>query len=137
MWIFNIFLQALAPIVDLTIIWSLFNGEFLAVLYYTAAFFLLDLLASSLAIRLDGEDVKQVLWLFWQRFFYREFLYYIIISALLAALRGGLVGLGKASSAKRRCHCRISRYQHTCDLVTIFFHGPPGTARASTNCQST
>jgi len=95
MWVFNIFLQALAPIVDLTILFSIFNGQFLAVLYYTAAFFVLDFIASFVAIRLDEEDPKQVFWLFWQRFFYREFLYYIIIRALLAALQGGIVGWGK------------------------------------------
>jgi len=95
MWVFSIFLQALAPVVDLTVLLALFNGQLGAVLFYGAAFFVLDLFASLLAFRLDREDPRQLVWLFWQRLFYREFLYYIILKAITAALRGGLVGWGK------------------------------------------
>ena len=95
MWLFNIFLQALAPVVDLCVLLAILNGQLPAVLYYTAAFFALDLIASFVSFALDGENPRPILWLFGQRFFYREFLYYIILKALLAAMRGGSVGWGK------------------------------------------
>ena len=95
MWIFNIFMQALAPVVDLTIIIAILNGQLVTVLGYAAVFSLIDFLAALLAFGLDHEDRKQIFWLFWQRFFYREFMYYIILKALVAAARGGTVGWGK------------------------------------------
>jgi cellulose synthase/poly-beta-1,6-N-acetylglucosamine synthase-like glycosyltransferase/peptidoglycan/xylan/chitin deacetylase (PgdA/CDA1 family)/spore germination protein YaaH len=95
MWFFNIILQALAPLVDVMIVISLFTGQWRNVVFYAAIFIVLDLVASLLAFLLDGENPLPVLWLLWQRFFYRQFMYYIIIKALLAAVRGGIVGWGK------------------------------------------
>ncbi len=95
MWLFNILLQALAPVVDITIILALFNHQVVNVLFYTAIFFVLDLTASFAAFAMDKENPVQIAWLFLQRFFYRQFLYYIIVLALFAALRGGIVGWGK------------------------------------------
>jgi len=95
MWIYNIFLQALAPIVDIAVVVALCNHQFIAVLYYTAVFFVLDLMTSLIAFRLDQENPMQLAWLFLQRFFYRQFMYYIIVRALLTAMRGSIVGWGK------------------------------------------
>lgn len=95
MWIFNILLVALTPIVDISIIGMLLTGKYMTVIYFTAAFFTLDLVTSTIAFRLDREDPRQLAWLFWQRFFYREFMFYTILRALLAAARGRLVGWGK------------------------------------------
>lgn len=95
MWIYSIFFQAFSPVVDIAVILSLFSHEFMAVLSYYALFFVIDLVGSALAFRLDREDPRQLFWLFWQRFFYRQFMYYIILKSIAAALRGGLVGWGK------------------------------------------
>lgn len=95
MWAFSIWLQAMGPIVDLTVLMALFNGQLMAVLYYAAVFFMLDLGAAIIAIRLDDEDPKMLIWLFWQRFFYRQFMYYTIVRALMAALRGRRHGWGQ------------------------------------------
>jgi peptidoglycan-N-acetylglucosamine deacetylase len=81
--------------VDVMVILSLLNGNFIPVFSYFAALFVLDFLVSMLAFRLDSEDPKQLGWLFWQRFFYRQFMYYVIIKSILAALRGEGVGWGK------------------------------------------
>lgn len=94
-WIYSIFFQAISPIVDLTVLLSLFNAQYRAVLIYYAAFFVLDFFGALLAVELDHEDPKQLIWLFWQRFFYRQFMYYIILKSIVAALRGGIVGWGK------------------------------------------
>jgi poly-beta-1,6 N-acetyl-D-glucosamine synthase len=95
MWLYNIFFQAFSPIVDIAVIFALFSQQYFAVLTYYAAFFVLDFFGALLALELDMEDPKQLLWLFWQRFFYRQFMYYIIIKAIMAALRGGVIGWGK------------------------------------------
>lgn len=95
MWIYNFLMQALAPLVDLLILISLFSAQRVMVLYYAAIYFVVDFIVSLIVLHMDREDKKQLLWLFWQRIFYREFLYYIVIKAMLAALRGGIVGWGK------------------------------------------
>jgi len=95
MWLFNIFMQALGPIVDMMMLVALCTGQFALVIYYTAAFFVLDYVSAVVALKIDGENLSQSLWLFWQRFFYRQFLYCIIIKAIMAAIRGGMVGWGK------------------------------------------
>lgn len=95
MWLFSILFQALAPIVDIMAIWALCTANGIPVLIYWAALFVLDFVVCLLAFALDHEDYRQLLWLFWQRFFYRQFMYYIIIKALLSAVRGHAVGWGK------------------------------------------
>ncbi len=95
MWVYNIFFQAFSPIVDLMVLLSLFSGEFLAVVTYYSAFFVLDFISAMVAYRLDNENPKTLTWLFWQRFFYRQFMYYVVLRSIMAALRGGLVGWGK------------------------------------------
>ena len=95
MWVYNIFLQAFSPIIDIAVVLALLGHGLLMVSVYYAAFFVIDFLGSALALALDHEDFKQLIWLFWQRFFYRQFMYYVIIKSLLAALRGGTVGWGK------------------------------------------
>lgn len=95
MWLYNIFFQALAPIVDISIIAALFAGGLSVVLPYWAAFFVLDFAASLVAFRLDNENPKALVWLFWQRLFYRQFMYYVIWKSLIVALKGHAVGWGK------------------------------------------
>jgi cellulose synthase/poly-beta-1,6-N-acetylglucosamine synthase-like glycosyltransferase/peptidoglycan/xylan/chitin deacetylase (PgdA/CDA1 family)/spore germination protein YaaH len=95
MWLYNIFLQAFAPVVDIAVLIALFSGQLVPVLSYYAAFFVLDFFGAALAIGLDHEDPKQLVWLFWQRFFYRQFMYYVILKSIVAALRGHMVGWGK------------------------------------------
>ena len=41
-----------------------------------------------------GEDRSLLLWLFWQRFFYRQLMYYVAIRSVVASLRGLAVGWG-------------------------------------------
>jgi poly-beta-1,6 N-acetyl-D-glucosamine synthase len=95
MWVYSIGFQAFSPVVDIAVLLSLLRGQFLPVLSYYAAFFVLVLVASFIAFRIDGESPRDLVWLFWQRFFYRQFMYYVIIRSILAALRGGTVGWGK------------------------------------------
>ena len=105
LWIYQIGFQAIAPVVDLTIVWSLIYSHFIApntshqnagmLLGYWALFSAVELLGAYIAFRLDKEDKKLLVWLLLQRFVYRQLMYYVIVKSLLFAVRGSLVGWGK------------------------------------------
>lgn len=95
LWIYNIAFQLFAPLVDIMAIYALFNHEMHALLFYCSILFAVDLLGSVVACVLDKENPTLLIWLFWQRFFYRQFMYYIILKAMINAVRGSVVGWGK------------------------------------------
>ncbi|MBC7610891.1 MAG: hypothetical protein H7228_15190, partial [Polaromonas sp.] len=65
------------------------------VLFYYALFVTIDYLAAILAFALERKESWWLLiWLFWQRFFYRQLMYYVAIKATFASLKGALVGWG-------------------------------------------
>ncbi len=107
--IFQILFPLVSPIMDLLLIFSLgsagFNlwqhpEEFVAdnlwrVLFYYALFVTVDYLAAILAFTLERKESWWLLiWLFWQRFFYRQLMYYVAIKAMFASFKGALVGWG-------------------------------------------
>ena len=109
-FIFQVFFPLISPVMDLLLIGSLasaaFNygqhpAEFSAdalwrVLFYYALFVTVDYLAAVLAFALERRESWSLLvWLFWQRFFYRQLMYYVAIKSTLTSLRGVLVGWGK------------------------------------------
>ena len=66
------------------------------VLFYYTLFVTVDYLAAILAFTMERkEDRLLLIWLFWQRFFYRQLMYYVAIKSTLASLRGVMVGWGK------------------------------------------
>jgi len=105
LWIYQIGFQAIAPVVDLTIIWSIIYSHFIApntshqnswmLLCYWAVFSAVEVAGAYLAFRLDKEDKKLLIWLLLQRFVYRQLMYYVIVKSLIFAVRGSLVGWGK------------------------------------------
>jgi hypothetical protein len=95
MWIFNLLFQLLAPVVDIMVLVSLFREDLRVLLLYALAFWTIDSLSFFIAARIDRESGWQIGWLFLQRFFYRQFMYYIIVRALWLALRGGIARWGK------------------------------------------
>ncbi len=105
LWIYQIGFQAIAPVVDLTIIWSLLYSHVIApntshqnswmLLGYWAVFSAVEVLGAYIAFRLDKEDKKLLVWLLLQRFVYRQLMYYVIVKSLIFAVRGSLVGWGK------------------------------------------
>jgi len=69
-------------------------------------FVAVDYLAAALAFALErGENKWLLAGLFWQRFFYRQLMYYVAIKSTLASLRGALVGWGKL---ERKATVRIA-----------------------------
>ncbi len=105
LWIYQIGFQAIAPVVDLTIIWSLIYSHLIApntshqnasmLLGYWALFSAVEVFGAYIAFRLDREDKKLLVWLLLQRFVYRQLMYYVIVKSLVFAVRGSLVGWGK------------------------------------------
>ena len=95
LWLFQMVFQAISPVVDVMILVAIWSGNFPTVLYYYGLFFFVDLIGAATAVWMDGEDWRLLLWMFWQRFVYRQVMYYVIFRSVLAAFRGHHVGWGK------------------------------------------
>ncbi len=117
LWLFQVVFSALSPLIDLQILWTLTNvastwlwrgwlsGDWqplpqaLASLYLIgfmyAFFFVVELVGSAVAFKLDGEDGRVLVWLFWQRFLYRQVMYAVLLKSLKTAMSGIRTGWGK------------------------------------------
>jgi poly-beta-1,6 N-acetyl-D-glucosamine synthase len=117
LWIFQVAVQAIAPLVDLQILYSL--GTFLMawlsrglhlkdwqplpsashslnqVAFLYGLFFTVELVAALIAYRLDRERPRSIGWLFFQRFLYRQIMYGVVYKAFTKAIHGHRQGWGK------------------------------------------
>jgi cellulose synthase/poly-beta-1,6-N-acetylglucosamine synthase-like glycosyltransferase/peptidoglycan/xylan/chitin deacetylase (PgdA/CDA1 family)/spore germination protein YaaH len=113
-WLFQIVLSALAPLVDLSFIWQIIGAtmnylqhgaEFNSanvqkIAIYYCVFMVVDLLAAMVGFLMEKrEDWNLLWWLMLQRFGYRQLMYYVVIRSIFAALRGPFVGWGKLERA--------------------------------------
>ena len=109
-WLFQIFLAVVAPLVDLAIVWSLIAAildklfhpvewqpdNLIQAFAYWAVFICVDLSASALGMALERRAPwRDLLWIPVQRFGYRQIMYYVVVKAVLTAVRGPRVGWGK------------------------------------------
>jgi cellulose synthase/poly-beta-1,6-N-acetylglucosamine synthase-like glycosyltransferase len=116
-WVFQVFFQALGPLVDLKLLWSAvdflrswatmgrffsdwtplpgFTRNLLEVAFLYALFFAVDLVGAAIAYRLDREDKRDLWWLFWQRFVYRQMMYAVLWKSVVMAIKGKRQGWGK------------------------------------------
>ena len=112
-WLFGIVFQILGPLVDLRLLYAVLavllsrvgSPEFdplpqLARIlaqtgFFYGLFFLVELGVAVAAFRLEREDMKQLWWLFWQRFVYRQTMYYVLWQAVIGAMKGKRQGWGK------------------------------------------
>ncbi|HZZ34191.1 MAG TPA: glycosyltransferase [Caulobacteraceae bacterium] len=109
-WLFQIFLTAAAPLVDLAIVsslaWSVYAwgnhqaewspDDLIRGVFYWAAFIFLDLSAGALGMALERRAPwRDLVWLPVQRFGYRQLMYYVVVKSILTALHGYRVGWGK------------------------------------------
>jgi cellulose synthase/poly-beta-1,6-N-acetylglucosamine synthase-like glycosyltransferase len=109
-WLFQLLFAALSPIADLMFVWSLVsvwltrqehgatyalvNLEQVLTLY--ALFLFVDWLAAIVAFLLEPAEDKRLTWLIvFQRFAYRQVMYWVVAKAFVAAIRGHVVGWGK------------------------------------------
>jgi hypothetical protein len=66
------------------------------VLFYYTLFLVVDALASAFAFLLEKREQWSLLWwLFFQRFCYRQLMYYVMARSVLTAIKGVVVGWGK------------------------------------------
>ena len=108
-FVFQILFPMISPLVDLLLVTTLFSAAFerwqhpadavsddlWRVLFYYALFVAIDFTASALAFVFErNEDRSLLAWLFWQRFLYRQLMYYVAIRSVVASLRGLAVGWG-------------------------------------------
>ena len=121
-WLFQIALSAIAPLVDLSFIWQVFGAsmnymqhgaEFNSanvqkIAVYYCVFMVVDLLAAMVGFLMEKrEDWSLLWWLMLQRFGYRQLMYYVVVRSIFAALRGPSVGWGKlerAGTVKAEAH---------------------------------
>jgi cellulose synthase/poly-beta-1,6-N-acetylglucosamine synthase-like glycosyltransferase/spore germination protein YaaH/peptidoglycan/xylan/chitin deacetylase (PgdA/CDA1 family) len=117
LWLFQVAFQVLSPLIDLQILWTLGNvaitwwtrgwlthdwqplPQALTSLYVIgfmyAFFFVVELIGSVVAFKLDREDSRVLIWLFWQRFLYRQLMYAVLLKSLKTAITGIRAGWGK------------------------------------------
>jgi cellulose synthase/poly-beta-1,6-N-acetylglucosamine synthase-like glycosyltransferase/peptidoglycan/xylan/chitin deacetylase (PgdA/CDA1 family)/spore germination protein YaaH len=115
-WLFQIFLALAAPLVDLVVVASLIGAVLgkLAhptqwdawsldrTLLYWAVFVLVDLTACAIGLALERHPPwRDLIWLPVQRFGYRQIMYYVVVKAVLAAIRGPHVGWNKLERTAR------------------------------------
>jgi len=116
LWVFQVFFQAIAPLVDLEVIISIvkylfalssastengsqaLGGEtqtIITVGFLYALFFGVELVCAALATRMEHQRFRLLWWLFLQRFAYRQIMYGVIYRSLVRAVTGGRTGWGK------------------------------------------
>ena len=115
LWLFQVVYQSISPLIDLEIIWTLLGvlraliwqgsresadlTQAMTSLYLIgfmyAFFFVIELIGSFVAFRLDREDPRVLVWLFWQRFLYRQLMYAVLLKSLKTAVSGMRAGWGK------------------------------------------
>ncbi len=109
-WAFQIGFALFSPLIDLALVismaltakavlqhgWGAQAGDLRKMAIYWAAFTLIDLISGWIAYRLDKRE-RTFPWLLLlsQRFVYRQLMYWVVVRAVSAALRGPLVGWGK------------------------------------------
>jgi cellulose synthase/poly-beta-1,6-N-acetylglucosamine synthase-like glycosyltransferase/peptidoglycan/xylan/chitin deacetylase (PgdA/CDA1 family)/spore germination protein YaaH len=109
-WLFQIFLALLSPLVDLMFVLQLVQAgldylqhgsqfdpsKLITVSTYFALFLLVDAAAAVLALCMErGEKWSLMWWLLLQRFGYRQLMYYVVVKSVLKAGAGAIVGWGK------------------------------------------
>ncbi len=114
--VFQLFLAAISPIIDLALIvsivetwlrvqahgWAQTQTDLGRMLTYWAIFTTIDLLAAFIAFALERREKWRLLWLLIpQRIGYRQVMYYVVLKAIVQALRGPWVGWGKLERSGR------------------------------------
>jgi cellulose synthase/poly-beta-1,6-N-acetylglucosamine synthase-like glycosyltransferase len=105
--IFQLLFALVSPVIDLALIiniaatvisiqehgYTAMQGDLHRVALFWVLFAAIDLTAGLIAIALERrEDWSLIAWLLPQRIVYRQIMYYVVIKAMVQALRGPLVG---------------------------------------------
>ena len=95
MWIFQYLYQSISPIADIIFILALFGNHAKLATIGFVLFYLLDLLTSLYAFRLERENPKPLISLFLQRILYKQLMTYVVVKSIVSAIRGVTVGWNK------------------------------------------
>jgi peptidoglycan/xylan/chitin deacetylase (PgdA/CDA1 family)/spore germination protein YaaH len=114
--VFQLCFAAISPIIDLALIitaaetairvaehgWAAAQDDLFITGAYWLCFMAIDLLAGVIAFALERREQWRLLWLLLpQRIGYRQIIYWVVIKALVQALRGPRVGWGKLERTGR------------------------------------
>lgn len=111
-WIFQVFFPLISPVMDLMFVWTLVSAGLTSlshtqeyahtptnlnqVIFYYALFLAVDWIGAFAAFMMEkSEDKRLLVWLFIQRFGYRQVMYWVMVKSVFTALRGAVVGWGK------------------------------------------
>jgi cellulose synthase/poly-beta-1,6-N-acetylglucosamine synthase-like glycosyltransferase/peptidoglycan/xylan/chitin deacetylase (PgdA/CDA1 family) len=118
--LFQLLFALISPIIDLALVMSIFStvtsihehgytavkGDLRLVALFWILFAAIDLTAGLIAFALERrENWRLIAWLIPQRFGYRQIMYYVVIKAVIQALRGPRVGW---SSIKRSGQVKLA-----------------------------
>ncbi|MEI6752805.1 MAG: glycosyltransferase [Paludibacter sp.] len=94
--IFNFIIPLFSPLVDILFILGLFSHDADQYIFFYLLYYFVDCIISSMAYHFDNQkfDLKKALYLFVQRFIYRQLLFYVLYKAYRKALKGELVSWG-------------------------------------------
>lgn len=95
LWLYQILFPAVSPFMDVAMVYSLFAGNFLKFGQFFLLMFGVEFVAAFIAFRMDKGNLRLLPWLFFQRFVYRQLMYYVVLKSLVAAARGAAVGWNK------------------------------------------
>ena len=94
--VFNFIIPAFSPLVDILFIAGLFTHDSAQYVFFYMLYYFVDCLIASLAYHYDNQkfNLKKALYLFVQRFIYRQLLFFVLIKAYNKAIKGELVSWG-------------------------------------------
>ena len=95
MMLFQFLFPLIAPVGDALLVFHLLNGEINAMVFGYLAFLTLDAIAPMAAFAFEHRRPVMPWVILVQRFYYRQFLYVVLFSAIFAMLRGGRRGWNK------------------------------------------
>lgn len=114
--LFQVGFTAISPVIDLALLFSILSTvmrvqahgwvqtetDLFLMAGYWLAFTAIDVLAASIAFALSTRERWRLMWLLIpQRIGYRQIMYYVVLKALTAAVRGPRVGWGKLERSGR------------------------------------
>jgi cellulose synthase/poly-beta-1,6-N-acetylglucosamine synthase-like glycosyltransferase/peptidoglycan/xylan/chitin deacetylase (PgdA/CDA1 family)/spore germination protein YaaH len=114
--LFQVGFAAVSPVIDLALLfsivstvmrvqahgWAQTHTDLALMATYWLAFTAIDVLAASIAFALSTRERWRLMWLLIpQRIGYRQIMYYVVLKAIAAAIRGPRVGWGKLERSGR------------------------------------
>jgi cellulose synthase/poly-beta-1,6-N-acetylglucosamine synthase-like glycosyltransferase/peptidoglycan/xylan/chitin deacetylase (PgdA/CDA1 family)/spore germination protein YaaH len=95
LWLYQILFPAISPIMDVTVVFALVTGHAAQVLMFYGLMVGAECVGAAIALWMEKGKWGLLPWIFFQRFLYRQLMYYVILKSLVAAIRGGAVGWNK------------------------------------------